>query len=133
MDFRGRTETGFCLLSSCLSVYKFLTFMPYSVSWSLYFQGYLVWYLQICKPLFMFSDKNFGVCETEYGSPLRKICIWLCMRKVDAVCKYRVKPGGTAGVFSCPSVISSGTVFLCPGKLWKAENILFNQSNNKNF
>ena len=62
-------------------------------------------------------NENFGVCEPEYDASLTKVGV--CLYVLSGRFVYSVKPGGTAGNYSCPSNFNCcGTVFLysiiCP-------------------
>lgn len=62
-------------------------------------------------------NENFGVCEPEYDASLPKVGV--CLYVLSGRFVYSVKPGGTAGNYSCPSNFNCcGTVFLyliiCP-------------------
>lgn len=62
-------------------------------------------------------NEKFGVCEPEYDASLTKVGV--CLYVLSGRFVYSVKPGGTAGNYSCPSNFNCcGTVFLysiiCP-------------------
>lgn len=62
-------------------------------------------------------NEKFGVCEPEYDASLTKVGV--CLYVLSGRFIYSVKPGGTAGNYSCPSNFNCcGTVFLysiiCP-------------------
>lgn len=62
-------------------------------------------------------NEKFGVCEPEYDASLTKVSV--CLYVLSGRFVYSVKPGGTAGNYSCPSNFNCcGTVFLysiiCP-------------------
>lgn len=55
-------------------------------------------------------NEKFGVCEPEYDASLTKVGV--CLYVLSGRFVYSVKPGGTAGNYSCPSNFNCcGTVF----------------------
>lgn len=74
-------------------------------------------------------NENFGVCEPEYDASLTKVGV--CLYVLSGRFVYSVKPGGTAGNYSCPSNFNCcGTVFLysiiCPQNK-KGDRIMSNE------